>query len=179
MSSDLTNFFGAAAQTIPLLLLTLVVETTFLAGALRSKRVERAAESGDWASSLVYVVLKPLTGGIGGVVVETVVRELSRPLARALARPLGVAANGVFVFGSLLTAVVAEAAAFVGLAFDVKGIARQAIVIVVLLGLGLLLIETLAALVLVVITGRHLTPDQAGRTPPPGTSSGSGVTSAD
>jgi hypothetical protein len=51
------NFFGAAAQTIPVLLLTLAVETTFLAGALRSKRVEEVVKSGNWAVYLVDALL--------------------------------------------------------------------------------------------------------------------------
>jgi hypothetical protein len=140
MSSNLSNFYGAAAQTIPVLLLVLVVETTFLAGVLRSKRLEPVITLGN----LVVLIFPALLAGPA--------RATALPgKAIVLARPLRVVANGAFVFGSLLAAVIAEGVAFVGLAFDPKDTASQAIVIFVLIAIGLLLIETLAALTLVVI----------------------------
>jgi hypothetical protein len=169
MSSNLSNFYGAAAQTIPVLLLTLAVETTFLAGALRSKRVEQAAASGNWADVLQsYLPVDPV-----GLLLR-VIAYLGRPLAKGLAQPLGVAANAAFVFGSLLAAVVAEAAAFVGLAFDPMGTGSYVIVIIVFIGIGLLLIETFAALVIVVITGGQKMRGQAENSPTTGTGSTSG-----
>jgi hypothetical protein len=167
MSSNLANFFGAAAQTIPVLLLTLAVETTFLAGALRSKRVEEAAKSGDWAAYVVDALPAAIpVPGVQGLIGGLLERGL-RAFGKAFAQPIGVAANAAFVFGSLLVAVIAEAGAFVGLALDVKGTASYVLASIVLVGIGLLLIETFAALILVVLSGGRRDPGAGASTPPP------------
>ena len=166
MSSNLANFFGAAAQTIPVLLLTLAVETTFLASALRSKRVEEAAKSGDWAAYVVDALPAIPVPGVQGLI-GGLLEWCLMAFGKAFAQPIGVAANAAFVFGSLLVAVIAEGGAFVGLAFDVKGTASYVLASIVLVGIGLLLIETFAALILVVLSGGRRDTGAGASTPPP------------
>lgn len=164
-TSGMSDFYGAAAQTIPVLLLTLVVETRFLGEAMRSKRLERMIESRSSAR---------ISAPFGLELIGAFVTILIAAAWRVLARPIGVAANAAFAFGSLFAAIAAEAFAFIGLAFDPEGNSRTTIVAVVFLGIGLLLVETFVALSLLIITGGRPTTAQERLPPEDGTSSQAG-----
>jgi hypothetical protein len=151
MSSNLSNFYGAAAQTIPVLLLTLVVETSFLAAIMRSRQIERSLQSYDWAGNILEAILRrslPIAAGLANL---EPIRRFTDRMSKLLARPIGATANAMLAFGSLLAAVIAEAASFVGLAFDLRGTVAKVIAGFILAGIGLLLFENLTALMSVVI----------------------------
>ncbi|TDO26131.1 hypothetical protein EV643_1712 [Kribbella sp. VKM Ac-2527] len=148
MTSDPAGFYGATAQTIPVLLLVLAVETTFLARAAHSNAVRRRLEA--WADSGQFSV----PGFIDFIPLASVLWEtIARYAIRALAQPIGRLANSAFVFGTLFLSLAAELLAFVGLATDPGSTFVAWSVGVTLVAVSLLLIETLWALGGVVVVG--------------------------
>lgn len=156
MTANPANFFGATAQTIPVLLLVLAVETTFLANMARSNLVRSRLEA--WADSGLIPTPWVLT------LVPTIAslwQTVMRALIKALAKPIGQLANWILVFGTLLLALTAELLAFVGLATTPSDVYIRWSVGITLVALALLLLETFWALARVVIVGGY------GRKSPP------------
>jgi len=156
MTSSPANFYGATAQTIPVLLLVLAVETTFLANMTRSELVRRRLES--WADRGRI----PVPAMIASLpILASWWDSLVRATIRTSARPIGKLANFTIVLGTLFLALTAELLAFVGLATEPKPAFIWWSVWITLFAVALLLLETFWALARVVVVGGY------GRKQPP------------
>ncbi|NEA33973.1 hypothetical protein [Streptomyces sp. SID13031] len=152
MTSDPAGFYGATAQTIPVLLLVLAVETTFLARAAHSETVRRSLEA--WAAGGRIFI--PLPDGVLGVsILSTVLSPLVAAVVKVLAKPIGRIANAAFVLGTLTLSLATELLAFVGLAITPGPTFVTWSVWITLATIFLLVLETLLALGRVAVVGAY------------------------